>query len=291
MRILITGANGQLGHEFSTIRTNSNEDIVFWSKQEVDICDEHLENKIVDLNPTHLINCAAYTAVDLAESHRELAYKVNVEAVANLAKICQKLNIPIVHFSTDYVYHNNLRRPLEENDPTRPKGIYAKSKLRGEKRLLANHPYPLIFRVSWLYSAFGHNFPKTILGLARQREQLNVVNDQIGAPTYAKDLAETVVQILRKERSISEWTKIRGIYNYSNEGMTSWYDIAQLIIRFNHINCLINPIPSQDFPTTAARPRYSKLNLSKFKATFGLKIRSWEESMEECLLELKTKDH
>ena len=290
MRILITGANGQLGQEFSRLPYNAREETIFWTRQDVDICDHQLEQKIKAVHPTHLINCAAYTAVDLAESQPERAFMVNADAVANLAEVCTKLNIPMIHFSSDYVYHNHLRRPLEESDPTRPKGVYAKSKLKGEQFFMGRHPYPLIFRVSWLYSTFGNNFPKTILGLASKREQLNVVKDQVGAPTYAKDVAEMVIRIIRNQRSTQDWKKISGIYNYSNEGLTNWYEMASFIVRFSQLNCQINPIPSRDFPTAASRPRYSKLNLSKFRVTFGNEIRDWQDAMEECLMNLQTKD-
>ncbi|MCB0685525.1 MAG: dTDP-4-dehydrorhamnose reductase [Saprospiraceae bacterium] len=291
MKILITGAGGQLGQEFAANATLRNDEIILWSREKVDICTDDVAEKLALAQPTHVINCAAYTAVDLAENHKEQAYAVNAEAVKKIALACSTLNIPVIHFSSDYVYHNNLRSPLLETDPCRPKGIYAKSKLKGEKLLLEHHPYPVIFRVSWLYSTFGKNFPKTIAHLASQRPELNVVRDQVGAPTYAKDLVEAVLQIIRNQKTETDWKAIRGVYNYSNEGLTNWFEIARSIVRFRHLNCQINPIPSREFPTAAPRPRYSKLNLSKFKGTFGIKIRNWYDALEECLGKLQTKDH
>lgn len=290
MKILVTGANGQLGQEFANVILESGEQMMLWGKKEADICDTNVEAYIRRAEPTHLINCAAYTPVDLAETNHDLAYQVNAKGVANLADICEKLEIPIIHFSSDYVYHNRLRRPLLETDPTNPKGIYAKSKLKGEKLLQAKHSFPLILRVSWLYSVFGNNFPKTIIRLASQRKELNVVKDQIGTPTNARDLAEAVISIIRNQNASGDWRKISGVYNYSNEGTTNWFEIADHIVRFSHLNCQINPIPSKEFPTAAPRPRYSKLNLSKFKVTFGQEIRPWRVALEECLINLQTKD-
>lgn len=288
-KILITGANGQLGQEFATIPPQAKEEFIFWTKEQADISSPSIRHKILQLKPTHLINCAAYTAVDLAESQSELAYKVNAEAVGYLAGACHTLGIPMIHFSSDYVYHNKLRRPLSETDPTRPKGVYARSKLKGEQVFIQTHEFPFTIRVSWLYSTFGHNFPKTILRLAQQRDHLNVVNDQIGVPTYARDLTQAIMTIVRNHQTISAWKKIAGIYNYSNEGTTNWAEIAQYIVTFSQNNCRITPIRSTEFPTVAPRPRYSKLNLSKFKATFGIDIRSWQDALNECLTELQTK--
>ncbi|MBK8506804.1 MAG: dTDP-4-dehydrorhamnose reductase [Saprospiraceae bacterium] len=290
-KILVTGANGQLGQEFTVTPHLANEEFIFWTKEQADISSPSIRQKILRLGPTHLINCAAYTAVDQAESESELANKVNAEAVGYLAGACTSLGIPMIHFSSDYVYHNNLRRPLFETDPTRPKGVYARSKLKGEQVFAMTHEFPFTIRVSWLYSTYSHNFPKTILRLAQQREHLNVVRDQIGAPTYARDLAQAVMTIIRQVPTVSAWKKISGIYNYSNEGTTNWAEIAQYIVKFGQYKCLITPIRSTEFPTVAPRPRYSKLNLSKFRETFGIDIRSWQNALHECLTELQTKHH
>lgn len=289
-KIVVTGASGQLGQEFRRLSALTNTaEFVFWSRAEADITSPGTLHLLQQLKPDLLLNCAAYTAVDLAESHAEEAFKVNAQAIGNLGKICQDLSIPVIHFSTDYVYHNNLRSPLKETDPTRPKGVYAKSKLKGEQLLQAHHDFPLIIRVSWLYSTYSKNFPKTILFLVGQRDQLNVVRDQLGAPTYARDLAEAIWQIIQQNAKLADWKKVAGIYNYSNEGVTNWAEMAQFIVNTAGSKCRINPIPSKEFPTSAPRPRYSKLNLSKFKKTFKLDIRQWQDSLHDCLIELKTK--
>lgn len=289
--MLITGASGQLGQEFARIgQETGRDDLVFWTRETGNICDPDIGQRIRDLSPGLLINCAAYTAVDQAEEEAAQAYQVNAEAVRNLGIVAQDLGIPVIHFSSDYVYHNQLRRPLLETDPVRPKSVYAKSKLKGEQYLMAHHAFPLIFRVSWLYSTFGRNFPKTIRHLASQREHLNVVCDQVGVPTYARDLALAIMKIVDHMRSLNAWQQVAGIYNYSNEGMTNWAEIADFIVRFDHLPCRINPIPGRQYPTRAARPRYSKLNLSKFRETFKQPIRPWQEALAECLSELQTKE-
>jgi dTDP-4-dehydrorhamnose reductase len=289
-KVLVTGASGQLGLEFRRLSDfTEGVEFIFWTREEGDITKPATLDLLRKLKPDLLLNCAAYTAVDLAESHREEAFRVNAVAVGNLGKICHDLKIPFIHFSSDYVYHNRLRSPLKETDPTHPKGVYAKSKLKGEQLLLACHDFPLIIRVSWLYSTFAKNFPKTILLLTGQRDQLNVVRDQIGAPTNARDLAEAIWLIIQQNQTLADWKKVAGIYNYSNEGMTNWAEIAQFIVSFTGSQCRINPIPSKEFPTSAARPRYSKLNLSKFRKTFKLDIKQWQDSLRNCLIELKTK--
>ena len=289
-KILVTGASGQLGQEFQKLAMDiKSVEFIFLSRDNGDICKAETIVAIRKLRPDVVINCAAYTAVDLAESYPEEAFSVNANGVKNLACLTQELAIPMIHFSTDYVYHNNLRRALHESDPQRPRGVYARSKLKGEKLLLTYHDYPLIFRVSWLYSTFGKNFPKTIIRLANTRDQLNVVQDQIGAPTNARDLASAVWQIIDQSLTIEDWKKISGIYNYSNGGTTNWYEIARFIVTELGINCQITPIASWKFPTAAPRPRYSKLNLSKFRETFDQEIRHWRDSMSHCLRSLNTK--
>lgn len=290
-KILVTGASGQLGQEFRRIaKETSRDEFIFWTKAMVNICAADAGHQIRRLQPAILINCAAYTNVDQAEIEAKQAYEVNAEAVKNLASITNDLSIPMIHFSSDYVYHNHLRRPLLETDPLHPKSVYAKSKLKGEKLLQAHHQFPMIFRVSWLYSTFGKNFPKTILRLASDRDQLNVVQDQVGAPTYARDLALGILKIIDQMRDRDQWSKVSGIYNFSNEGMTNWAEIASFVVHFSQLNCQINPISSREFPTAAVRPRFSKLNLSKFKQTFDQDIRPWRDAMEECLSELQTKN-
>ncbi|NND09469.1 MAG: dTDP-4-dehydrorhamnose reductase [Saprospiraceae bacterium] len=280
--ILVTGAAGQLGSEFERLsRSIKDFHFIFTTRTQIDLARPETFETINDLQPDIVINCAAYTAVDQAESERETAMAYNANILADLAQICAAREIPIIHFSSDYVYHNALRRPLRETDPTRPKGAYAKSKLKGEKVLLQHHPNPLIFRVSWLYSSFGHNFPKTILRLIKERDLLNIVNDQIGAPTYASDVARMVVEVSRQMEGL--WHEKFGIYNYCNIGTTTWSGIAQHIVDRTGSSCKINPIPSVQYPTLAPRPRYSVLNLSKFKKNFDLPIPHWQDSLDHCL--------
>ena len=282
--ILVTGANGQLGHEFQHISQHApGVNFVFTDRTQIDLSKPSTLQMIDEVHPDILINCAAYTAVDKAESEPEKAMAYNGLILKDIAQRCARLNIHIVHFSSDYVYHNFLRRPLLESDPTRPKGIYAKSKLKGEKVLLRYHPNPLIFRISWLYSSFGHNFPKTILRLINERDQLNIVNDQIGAPTYARDVAQMVIRLVEQPNSKELWQKKAGIYNYCNAGTTSWAGIAQHIVKKMDGHCKISPIPSVKYPTPAPRPRYSVLNLGKLRRNFDLPIMHWRDSLDDCL--------
>ncbi len=283
--IVVTGSQGQLGREFQKISMDSPCRFTFLSKRELDITSGQSQVTLGTLQPDIVVNCAAYTAVDQAEDEKELAMTVNAGGAEKLATICADLNVPIIHFSSDYVYHNRLRRPLKETDPTRPKSVYGKSKLKGEKLIQKVHPFPIIIRVSWLYSTFGKNFPKTMLHLAQERTSLRIVADQIGAPTNARDLAHSVIEIIENNQS-DNWADISGVYNFSNEGSTSWYKIACFIIEYAELDCLIHPIKSIEYPTKAKRPRYSILNLSKFNRTFGGGISKWEESMKICLSEL-----
>ncbi len=283
-KVLVTGASGQLGREFRSLENRDKKiQFVYWSRSDVDITDPEIGKKITAVRPDWLINCAAYTAVDLAETNKKIAFEINANAVKKLGKAANQLKIPMVHFSTDYVYHNSLRRPLTEEDPLRPKGIYAKSKLKGEKILLEVHPNPIIFRVSWLYSSHGKNFPKTIMGLCASRDELNVVSDQWGSPTYARDLASTVLSIVMRDLSPGDLMEIRGVYNYCNLGQTHWAEIAEFIVSYCNQGCKINRIKSVQYPTPAPRPRNSQLNLTKFNRTFGIPIPHWKESLSKCL--------
>ncbi|MDH3649574.1 MAG: dTDP-4-dehydrorhamnose reductase [Saprospiraceae bacterium] len=285
-RIVVTGCQGQLGREFQRIAAQSeSHSFQLFSRGQMDITQRDLTARLREAKPNIVINCAAYTAVDQAEVEKELAFATNAYGAQNMARACAKLNVPLVHFSSDYVYHNKFRRPLRESDPTRPKGVYARSKLKGEQLIVEAHPLHLIVRVSWLYSVFGSNFPKTILHLARNRPNIKVVSDQVGAPTSAADLANTIVRITSRN-SITDWKKKSGIYNYSNLGHTNWYAIARHIVKVAGLPCSVQSIKSRDYPTKAPRPRYSMLNLSKFRATFGVDLKEWKESLDLCLSEL-----
>lgn len=233
------------------------------------------------------MNCAAYTAVDKAESEPVLAKKINVSGAKNLAEACVGQGIPLVHLSTDYVYHNRQNTPFRESDPVSPKSVYARTKLAGDRAALKANPLAIIVRTSWVYSEFGNNFVKTMLRLGAERPALNVVFDQIGTPTYAPDLAAAILKIIQKVENKEVVPKnAAGIWHYSNEGVTSWYDFAQAIFEIKNLACRVNPIETKDFPTPAARPPFSLLNKGKIKAVFGLEIPYWRDSLAICLRKL-----
>jgi len=234
------------------------------------------------LHPVVVINCAAYTAVDKAEQEPELALKLNSLAVKNLSDASVKFNSLLVHISTDYIFNGKGHRPYVETDTPEPVSVYAKSKYDGEKQMLSACQKGVIIRTSWLYSSFGNNFVKTILKYSKERRSLDVVCDQIGSPTYAGDLALTILKIIP---GIIDHHGIE-IFHYSNEGVASWFDFAKTITEFAGINCKINPIETKDYPLPASRPFYSVLNKSKIKERFGLEIPYWKDSLEECLKKL-----
>ncbi len=283
--VLITGANGQLGQEIALLsRRYKNFNFLFTDVDTLDITNlQDLEVFFKKKQPAFVVNCAAYTAVDKAESEPEKANLVNNIAVENLAKVCQKHDTPVIHISTDYVFDGRNFRPYKETDSTNPLSVYGKTKLDGEKHLLDN-PKAVIIRTSWLYSTFGHNFVKTIKRLAKERSFLNVVADQVGTPTNAKDLAAAIMTIIKEyfERNCF----FPGIYHFSNEGVASWYDFAREIVEFYNFTCKIRPIPTEEFPTPAKRPYYSVLDKSKIKKTYGIEILHWKESLKRCLLVL-----
>ncbi|MGB1216513.1 MAG: dTDP-4-dehydrorhamnose reductase, partial [Saprospiraceae bacterium] len=234
---------------------------------------------------THCINCAAYTAVDKAESEGETAQKINVNGVSFLAEAAKKNDVTLIHISSDYVYHNEINRPLKEDDIATPKSIYAQTKLDGDVLALKNNKKTFVLRTSWVYSSFGNNFVKTMKRLGAERDALNIVYDQIGTPTYARDLAEVIFKIIEKENTLDN---PYGVYHFSNEGVTSWYDFALEIFHLENIKCKVTPILSKDYPTPAARPTFSIMDKSKIKETFGFKIRHWKESLANCLEILKS---
>ena len=277
--ILITGANGQVGHEFQYLSKASDFNFIFVDIAELDITDNaavlnFFRNKNIDF----CVNCAAYTAVDKAESEPEIAEKVNVTGAKNLAEGCALKDIPLIHLSTDYVYHNQQNTPFKEHDETNPQGVYAKTKLDGDEIALKTNPKTIILRTSWVYSSYGKNFVKTMLRLGPERDELTVIFDQIGTPTYARDIAKSILEILP---SLEQ--KSPGIYHLSNEGVTSWYDFAVAIFDLKGIECRVKPIETKDYPTPAKRPHFSLLNKAKIKADFGLEIPHWRESLRDCL--------
>lgn len=286
--ILVTGANGQLGQCFRQAAPHwPAHEFVFASAQDVDICDRGALRKFFAENAGRLkwaINCAAYTAVDKAESEPDKARKINVSGVKNLAEACAQAGIPLIHFSTDYVYHSRQNTPFVETDAVSPKGVYARTKLAGERAALRANPQCMIIRTSWVYSEFGQNFVKTMLRLGRERGFLNVVADQIGSPTYAPDLAEAVLNMIQKmDSGALPLESGVGIWHYSNEGVASWYDFACAIFELGNIPCKVQPIATKDYPTPAKRPPFSVLDKHKIKAAFGLEIPHWRQSLRKCL--------
>ena len=286
--ILITGANGQLGQCFAQIAQERGlNNIILADSTMVNITQEKLVKAFFRKNPQikWCVNCAAYTAVDKAETDRAKARKVNVAGVRNLAEACALQGIPLIHFSTDYVYHSLQNTPYKETAKVSPKGVYAKTKLAGELAALeANPGNTMVIRTSWVYAAHGNNFVRTMLRLGGERPQLNVVFDQTGTPTYGPDLAAATLDIIEKikKRPVLR-DKIDGIWHYSNEGVTSWYDFAQAIMEIKGLPCAVHPIESSEYPTPAQRPPYSVLNKNKIKTTFDLHIPHWRESLIRCL--------
>lgn len=285
--ILVTGCNGQLGNEIRRISANheNNFRFFFTDVAELDITDlKAVDSFIKENNIKYIINCAAYTAVDKAEDDVDLCYKINRDAVANLGLAATNNNAKVIHISTDYVYDGTANKPYVETDTVNPQSVYGKSKQEGEAELLKACADSIIIRTAWLYSIFGNNFVKTMIKLGKERETLNVVADQRGTPTYGKDLAKTIVKIL----DFSEANGFKpGIYHYSNEGATTWYDFTLAIHKEAGINtCKVNPITTEQYPVKATRPKYSVLDKSKIKSTFNLTIPKWEESLNNCIKEL-----
>lgn len=285
--ILVTGCNGQLGNEIRRISANheNNFRFFFTDVAELDITDlKAVDSFIKENNIKYIINCAAYTAVDKAEDDVDLCYKINRDAVANLGLAATNNNAKVIHISTDYVYDGTANKPYVETDTVNPQSVYGKSKQEGEAELLKSCADSIIIRTAWLYSIFGNNFVKTMIKLGKERETLNVVVDQRGTPTNGTDLAKTIVKIL----DFSEANGFKpGIYHYSNEGATTWYDFTLAIHKEAGINtCKVNPITTEQYPVKATRPKYSVLDKTKIKSTFNLTIPKWEESLNNCIKEL-----
>lgn len=289
--MLIIGANGQLGQCFQQAALSRPGIIfLFKSSTELDITrfaavSKTLHNLAAQYPELWVVNCAAYTAVDKAESEPVQARRVNVQGVRNLARVCAKLGLPLIHFSTDYVYHSKQNTPFVETDSVHPGGVYAKTKLAGERAALQLHPAKtMVIRTSWVYSAFGNNFVKTMLRLGAERPHLRVVWDQIGSPTYAPDLADAVIQIHQQVATGKIAVEsIGGIWHYANEGVASWYDLAGAVFEYEQLACTLEPITTQEYPTPARRPPFSVLDKSKIKSAFGLDIPHWRTSLQKCL--------
>lgn len=284
--ILVTGANGQLGSELRKLSTTyAQYTFTFLTRDEFPLDDtERIKDYLKSNWFDFLINCAAYTAVDKAESEKGLAYQINANAVGILAAACRDNNIKFLHISTDYVFDGSAKEPYTVDDLTNPQTVYGASKLEGERLAKEENSDAIIIRTSWVYSSFGKNFVKTMLRLFEEKKEINVVNDQIGSPTYAGDLAEVIMKLI----SSGQWYE--GIYHYSNEGEISWYDFANTIKKLSGNTCKIKPIPTSDFPTPAKRPAWSVLEKKKIQQHYGIQFRNWEESLKDCLEEIKNPD-
>lgn len=278
-KILVTGADGQTGRELRLIAATATQfDFVFLTKQDLSIDDTVAINEIFSKEkPQYLVNCAAYTAVDKAEEEKDLAFKINADAVGVLAAVCQAHNCYFLHLSTDYVFDGMGKIPYKESDRTNPQCVYGWSKLKGEELAFTYNPASLIIRTSWVYSAFGKNFLRTMLRLMSEKKELSVVNDQFGSPTYAADLAETIIQVISSQK----WEA--GIYHYTNDGIISWFDFAVTIKELIRSKCQVKPVSTKDYPTAARRPAFSALHHQKIIDVYDVQPRPWKESLIECL--------
>ena len=283
MVVLVTGANGQLGQAIQSIVGNyPSIDFVFCSSVELNITDKsNCEAVFEKYIPQFCINAAAYTAVDKAESEPEKAFVINVTGAQNLAEVCKTHDTILLHVSTDFVFDGLATQPYSEEDVPNPTGVYGVTKLQGEQAIQNTWEKHFIIRTSWVYSQFANNFMKTMLRLASERDSLSVVSDQIGTPTNAIDLAETLVKIIQSCHAELVSASNYGIYNFSNEGQCSWYDFAKEIFRLNNISINLQPIPTIAYPTPTKRPAYSVLDKSKIKEVFGVEIKSWESSLKK----------
>ncbi|MBO4660914.1 MAG: dTDP-4-dehydrorhamnose reductase [Prevotella sp.] len=282
MNILVTGCNGQLGNEIQLLERKYPEHTFYNTDvAELDITDAAAIERFIEENSINgIVNCAAYTAVDKAEDNEELCTKLNAEAPAFLARAIGQRGGWIIHVSTDYVFDGTKHTPYVETDDTCPNSVYGKTKLVGEFNILKYCEQSVIIRTAWLYSTFGGNFVKTMLRLGREKDQLGVIFDQIGTPTYARDLAIAIMTIIGKGI-------VPGIYHFSNEGVISWYDFTKAIHRIAGIrSCTVRPLHTAEYPTPAARPHYSVLDKTKIKQTYGIDIPYWEESLEQCINKL-----
>ncbi len=278
-KIIVTGANGQLGRELQVIcEFNPEFEFIFFTKEDLPIHKDNIVYKVfADIKPQYCINCAAYTAVDRAEKEREQAFLINGDSTGTLAQICKDLEVKFIHISTDYVFNGKGVHLYTETDKVEPVNTYGASKLKGEELAIDKNNDVIIIRTSWVYSEFGNNFVKTMIRLMKETDSLGVVNDQLGSPTYAADLAKAILYIIKS----NEWKA--GIYHYSNEGLISWFEFAKAIRYLINSDCNINPIKTDNFPTPAKRPEFSGLNKEKIKLSYGLTIPKWKESLETCI--------
>ena len=288
MNILVTGANGQLGSEIKELAANYKDSSFFFKDlPELDICNSNqLEVFFIENKINTVINCAAYTAVDKAEEESIIATKVNSEGVLNIVNALNRVNGKLIHISTDYVFDGDHFLPYKESDSVSPIGVYGETKRLGELAVINSDIDAIVIRTSWLYSSYGNNFVKTMLRLGNEKENLGVIFDQVGTPTYARDLAKACLEILSGFTS-ANINKNGNLYHYSNEGVASWYDFAITAMELASINCHVHPIQTKDYPTKAKRPQYSVLNKSKIKADFKIEIPYWRDSLKDCIKKIK----
>ena len=280
--ILITGANGQLGNEMRVLSAENPEYIYFFTDvAELDICNEQAVLDFVKANNIHfIVNCAAYTAVDNAEDNVELCTKLNADAVGYLAKAAEANGAEFIQISTDYVFDGTAHIPYQETEPTCPNSVYGSTKLVGEQNALSLCSRSMVIRTAWLYSTFGNNFVKTMIRLGKERDSLGVIFDQVGTPTYARDLARAIFAAIRQG-------VVPGVYHFSNEGVCSWYDFTKAIHRLAGINtCSVKPLHTSEYLTKAKRPHYSVLDKTKIKNMYGIEIPYWEDSLKECISQM-----
>jgi dTDP-4-dehydrorhamnose reductase len=279
MKVLVIGSDGQLGLEFQKISNSYNS--IYWFFSTIKTLDllrlDTISSFLNDINPSVIINCAAYTSVDKAETESKLADTINYKAVDIISKWTSSNNVKLIHISTDYVFDGSSKIPLSENSNTNPINEYGSSKLKGEQVCLKNDTNSIIIRTSWLYSSFGKNFVKTMIDLMKKNSSVKVVNDQIGSPTYTHDLAKVILNIIVNYKNKS------GLFHYSNEGETSWFEFARSIKELYNLDCKIIGVSSKEFKTLAKRPKYSLLNKSKIKTTFNLEIPDYKQSLKNCI--------
>lgn len=287
MNVLVTGCYGQLGTALQEIAANSAHRWFFTDVDTLDICNPNAVERYFGANGIDVcLNCAAYTAVDKAEDEPETAFKVNVEAPGILADCCRKHHATLVHVSTDYVFDGNGNRPYREDDPTHPVSVYGKTKKDGECLVQASGCNYIIVRTAWLYSSTGKNFVKTMLSLGDTRDEINVVNDQRGCPTWAHDLAQAIVTLMNHYGL----EPVQEVFHFTNEGQITWFEFAQAIMEIAGKHCKVNPIATAQYPTKAIRPAFSVLDLSKIRALTGMEIPSWKASLEKCIEEINIKN-
>ncbi|MBU2949629.1 dTDP-4-dehydrorhamnose reductase [Tamlana agarivorans] len=283
IQVLVTGANGQLARCIKDLELqHQNLNFIYAEASELDICDlSQVERFFKTYNFQYCINCAAYTAVDKAETEIEQAYQVNAEGPENLAKSCKAHGVTLIHISTDFVFDGSHDVPYREEDTPNPLSVYGASKLKGEEIIKTTLDHYFIFRTSWLYSEHGNNFMKTMLRLAETHDELSVVSDQIGTPTYAGDLAEVILKVIDSNNQNF------GLYHYSNEGVASWYDFAKVIFELSQVDLKLNSIGTLEYPTPARRPLYSVLNKEKINKLLGVVVPGWKDSLGVALTRLK----